>query len=86
MKEVGIRELKARASDLVRRVAEEHVTYTITRRGRSVGILAPPDFLGPVANGGNDSAWDHLEMLADRLRQLRRSRKSAVLELTKGRR
>jgi len=86
MKDVGIRELKARASDLVRRVAEEHATYTITRRGRAVGVLAPPDFLGPVAGGGHDNAWDQLDMLAERLRLGRGSRKSAVGELAKMRR
>ena len=36
MKDIGIRHLKAHASDLVRQVSENHATYTITRRGHAV--------------------------------------------------
>lgn len=47
MKEIGIRELKAKASELVRHVAEDHAVYTITRRGRPVGVLVPSDYVAP---------------------------------------
>lgn len=42
MKRVGIRELRQRASEIVRRVAEEGETYEITDRGRPAGLLIAP--------------------------------------------
>jgi len=41
MREIGIRELKARASELLRRVAEERESLVVTSRGRPVGWLVP---------------------------------------------
>ena len=86
MKEIGIRELKARASELVRQVAEEHATYTITRRGRPVGVLAPPDFIQPKRSKAGDAAWASLQELWTRVDQSSRPRKSALRELAKMRR
>ena len=86
MKEIGIRELKTHASDLVRQVSENHETYTITRRGHAVGVLAPPDHLPTARSDAGDAAWDRLEELIDRIGRSRRPRKSAVRELAKMRR
>lgn len=41
MEEVGIRELKQRTSEILRRVREESATYTVTHRGRVVARLVP---------------------------------------------
>ena len=41
MPEIGVRELKARASEIVRKVRDERVRYVITRRGQPVGLLIP---------------------------------------------
>src|SRR5947199_10455470 len=41
MPETGIRELKIRASELVRHVRERKVRYIITHRGRPVAVLGP---------------------------------------------
>ena len=86
MKDIGIRELKAHASDLVRQVAEGHAAYVITRRGRAVGVLAPADFQPPARTGTGAAAWDRLEALAERLGGSRRRRGSAVRELAAMRR
>jgi prevent-host-death family protein len=86
MKEIGIRELKAHASDLVNKVAEHQETYTITRRGRAVGILAPTGFLSPAAFETHGKAWERLMQLADRLTQESPKGKSAVRELERMRR
>ena len=86
MKDIGIRELKAHTSDLVRHVAEEHATYTITRRGLPVGVLAPPDFVPLKRSKAGDAAWDRLEELWTRADQSSRPRKSALRELAKMRR
>lgn len=81
MKDIGIRELKAQASHLVRRVAEEHATYTITCRGRAVGILGPSDFLPLAGTRDSARAWDRVLALAERVTRKGGRRKSAVREL-----
>jgi prevent-host-death family protein len=86
MKDIGIRELKAKASELVRHVAEEHCTYTITRRGRPVGVLAPSDFVGAQRPTDGDAAWERMQALWKRADKSRRPRKSALQELFKMRR
>ncbi len=86
MNEIGIRDLKAHASKLVRNVAEHHATYTVTCRGRAVGILAPTDFAAPPAPGKAAEAWARLESLADRLAAGRRGKKSALKALSEMRR
>lgn len=43
MPRVGIRELKNRASEILRAVREEGAEYLITRQGRPVAILLPVD-------------------------------------------
>jgi len=86
MNEIGIRELKAHASDVVRRVAEEHATYTITKRGRAVGVLAPADDLPTSGRVADDGAWDRLLILAAQLGARKPGRKSALRELSTMRR
>ena len=41
MPEIGMRELKARASEIVRAVRDRRARYLITYRGRPVGVLMP---------------------------------------------
>jgi len=41
MEEIGVRELKTYASEIVCRVREEQARYTITYRGKPVGVLMP---------------------------------------------
>ncbi|HEV8132735.1 MAG TPA: type II toxin-antitoxin system Phd/YefM family antitoxin [Acidobacteriota bacterium] len=41
MPEIGVRELKVRASEIIRDVRKRHVRYIITYRGRPVGLLMP---------------------------------------------
>ena len=85
MKDIGIRELKARASEIVRRVAETGECYTITRRGREAGILAAPGFVAPDGRAADTRAWERLLALADRIGAVR-GRGSAVRELARMRR
>ena len=39
--QVGIRELKSRASEIVGEVREHESTYTVTHRGEPVALLSP---------------------------------------------
>ena len=41
MPEVGIRELKAHASEIIRRVRERQARYVFTHHGRPVELLVP---------------------------------------------
>ncbi len=86
MKDIGIRELKKKASELVRHLAESREAYTITRRGKAVAVLSPcwqgmdrPALPTP-------DAWDRVEKLAARLSNHPSSPRSAVHELHKMRR
>ena len=67
----GIRELRQRASELLRRV-EAGETIEITDRGRPVAVLAPIPEVGPAtrlrATGDLVSAADDLSTLPEPLR------------------
>ncbi|MBN1138765.1 MAG: type II toxin-antitoxin system Phd/YefM family antitoxin, partial [Anaerolineae bacterium] len=41
MPDVGVRELKAQASEIVRQIRENRARYIITYRGEPVGLLMP---------------------------------------------
>jgi prevent-host-death family protein len=62
--EIGVRELKIRASEIVREVRERRARYVITHRGRPVGLLLP--FSEGRAEG------ERTDQAAQRLRQLGR--------------
>ena len=81
MKDVGIRGLKAHASEIVRQVAENRESYTVTRRGRPVGVLSPAGREPSPIAGGGTQAWDRLEALADRMGGSRRRRRPVLREL-----
>jgi prevent-host-death family protein len=84
-REIGVRELKIRASAIVRGVAEQRASYTVTRRGRPVGILAPLD-LAPPAPDGHDAAWARLFVAAREVADGCRPSRSAVRDLERSRR
>ena len=68
MPDVGVRELKARASEIVQDVRERHARYIITYRGRPVGILAPLD-AAPYDAGDESAAavWEELTRLGEEI-------------------
>ncbi|MBM2812445.1 MAG: prevent-host-death family protein [Chloroflexi bacterium] len=65
MQEVGIRELKAHASEIVRGIREGGARYTITYRGRPVALMLPV----PSPHSAAPDAQEVLEEL-DRLGKL----------------
>lgn len=71
MPDVGVRELKIRASEIVRDVREHRARYTITYRGRPVGVLAPLETApqaGPLPGGEpGASVWDELTRLGEEI-------------------
>ena len=62
MTEIGIRELKAHASELLRRVKENRERYIVTLRGRPIAIIQPMDTNNVTAEP-DGSAWDELTVL-----------------------
>ena len=83
-REIGIRELKAQASELVRAVKEERARYVITRRGKPAALIIPIDAAPPERSG--DQAWDRLAQIGDDLSKDWKSNKNAVEILSEIRR
>ena len=69
MAEIGIRELKARASEIVRAVRERRARYTITYRGRPVGVLLPLDEATRADALTEGDAWEELARLGEEIGQ-----------------
>ncbi len=84
MEEIGIRELKARASEVVRAVKERRARYIITQRGHPAAILLPLDALPPQADA--NEVWARLEELGKEIARNWQSEKSAVEILSEMRR
>ncbi len=84
MEKIGIRELKARASELVRAVKERRAQYIITQRGEPVAVLLPVDAVTPPPDP--DEVWARLEALGQEIAANWQSEKSAVEILSEMRR
>jgi len=84
MEEIGIRELKARASDVVRAVKEQRARYVVTQRGKPVAAIIPMDAVLPEKN--NDEAWDKLMEIRIKLGKGRKNKKNSVEILSEMRR
>lgn len=85
--ETGVRELKIRASAIVRAVRERRARYVITYRGRAVAILAPLETPPEDQSPGDDQAvWDELIRLGREIGKRGRGRLSTVDLLSKMRR
>lgn len=62
MPEVGVRELKTRASEILKDVRDNRAHYILTYRGRPVGVLSPIAEIQPNDSTGQD-AWERLVKL-----------------------
>ena len=82
--EIGIRELKARASEVVRAVKEERARYVITQRGKPAAIIVPLDAAPPEKSA--DEVWERLLKIGEELGKGWQSEKSAVEILSEMRR
>ncbi|HHH82940.1 MAG TPA: type II toxin-antitoxin system Phd/YefM family antitoxin [Chloroflexi bacterium] len=68
MPEVGVRELKAKTSEILRAIRERRARYVVTYRGRPVAALIPLDDAAAVeAPGGEREAWGRLEQLGEEI-------------------
>ena len=83
-KEIGIRELKKRVSEVVRAVKEDRARYIITQHGVPAALLIPLDAETPVDKG--DDVWEKLMQLGEEIAKGWQSEKSAVEILSEMRR
>jgi prevent-host-death family protein len=71
MAEIGVRELKTNASEIIREVRERRARYTVTYRGRPVGMLIPLEearsAVLPTTGDVTSSAWDELVRLGEEI-------------------
>jgi prevent-host-death family protein len=72
---IGIRELRERASEVLRQVREEKTEYVITYQGRPIALLMPVDEetmeVAMVEAGKQHMAggWENYARLAEQVRQ-----------------
>jgi prevent-host-death family protein len=67
MAEIGVRELKARASEIVKSVREEGARYLVTYRGKAVGVLMPLENVGAETSPQEMMAWKQLVELGEKI-------------------
>ncbi len=84
MEEIGIRELKAHASEVVRAVKERRARYIITQHGRPAAVLLPLDAL--PSQPDPEEVWARLEALGQELARNWQSDKGVVEILSEMRR
>lgn len=76
MRAIGVNELKIHASEIMRKVREERVSYTITYRGKPVGVLLPLKENGDVSQEKDQDSWSKLEEIREKMSSLPRPEKS----------
>jgi len=89
MPEIGIRDLKARATAIVRAVRERRARYLITYRGQPVGVLLPLEEGGPtepVEGATSGSVWDELTALGEAIGREWQSPRTSTELLSEARR
>ncbi len=86
MREIGVRELKVKASEIVRNVRKRRTRYLITYRGRPVGMLVPLESAESVSTGNATATWDELTRLGQEIAHGWPAGKTSADYLTKMRR
>jgi prevent-host-death family protein len=81
--EIGIRELKSRASEVVRAVKEERARYVVTQRGKPVAVIVPMDAVLPEKK---DDGWENLLAIRAKLGKDKGNKKSSLEILSEMRR
>ena len=84
MQEIGVRELKARVSDVMRSVKLQRALYIVTQRGVPVAIISPMDSILPEKSA--DDSWNKLMEIRARIGKGKQNKKSSVDILSEMRR
>ncbi len=67
MPDIGVRELKTHASEIIRQVRERRERYVITHWGRPVGVLMPLDEVNLPRGEPTETAWETLTRLGEEI-------------------
>ena len=67
MPQIGIRDLKVRASEILRNVRRRKTRYVITYRGRPMGMLTPIEEPEPATTMTDDDNWNELVRLGQKI-------------------
>lgn len=67
MPEIGIRELKSQASEIVRAVREGRVEYVITHRGRPVAMIVPFEETPEPRKLSHEQFWVEMDELIQQM-------------------
>ena len=67
MAEIGLRELKTRASEIVRQVKEERRRYVVTVRGRPAALLVPLEDVERGTSAEGREAWEEFLRLGEEI-------------------
>ncbi|MHB0876108.1 MAG: type II toxin-antitoxin system Phd/YefM family antitoxin [Anaerolineae bacterium] len=81
MPEVGIKELKAHASEIVREVRENRARYVVSHRGKPVAVLVPIDSPEAEEKPSADearAAWDEFFRLGKEIDKQWKSEKTST--------
>ena len=82
MTDIGIRELKTRVSEIIKKVRHEKHYYIITRRGRPVALLSPLEEPSALIVGLSGDAipesWDKLVQLGEEIGRNWKSNQSSA--------
>ena len=84
IEEIGIRELKIHASEVVRAVKEKRARYVVTQRGVPAALIIPLDAIVPQQSA--EEVWERLMELGEEIGKGWRNEKSAVEILSEMRR
>ncbi|HEU0296461.1 MAG TPA: type II toxin-antitoxin system Phd/YefM family antitoxin [Anaerolineales bacterium] len=74
--EIGIRELKSRASEVVRAVKEQRARYVVTQRGKPVAVIIPLEAAPPEKK--DDDGWERLLAIRSKLGKEKANKKSSL--------
>lgn len=89
MSEIGVREMKIHAAEIVRNVREHQARYVVTYRGKPVGLLTPLETLAPAPMSettGGPEAWGELVRLGKEIGDHWQSPQTSVEMLSEMRR
>lgn len=82
MTDIGIRELKTRVSEIIKKVRSEKQHYIITRRGRPVALLSPlKEPSSSIAGLSGDpipESWDNLVQLGEEIGRKWKSKQTSA--------
>ncbi len=73
---IGVRELRSKTAEVLRRIREESAEYVVTHQGKPVALMLPVDAeaieakLVEAAKQSSGAGWETYRALAENLREI----------------